>query len=295
MRHHHHHEFPHPEHADDLRAALRDARRGGFDETAAEGRGRRGGRGVGGGPRAGFGPGGGFGPRAGFDPQDEDDPRRGFDRRGGFDPRGGFGPGGGPFGPDGVPEGFDPRFGGPQGRRGRGRGRAPRGDVRTAVLLLLAEEPMHGYQLMRTIAERTGGRWSPSPGAIYPTLSQLEDEGLVSVSQQGGRKLASLTDEGRAHVEENRGSWADPFPAAPTDGEENTVDLRTLTHELMGAVREVGRSASDAQVRAAAGILADAKRSLYRVLAGDVEDAAGDAPADDAAPEAAATEGAEQE
>ncbi len=271
MRHHHHHEFPHPEHTDDLRSAFRDAHRGDFEEAGAEGRGRRGGfggRGVGGGPRSGFGPGTGFGPRTGFDPQDEDDPRRGFDSRGGF------GPGAGPFGPAGMPDGFDPRFGGPRGRRGRGRGRAPRGDVRTAVLLLLAEEPMHGYQLMQTIADRTGGRWSPSPGAIYPTLSQLEDEGLVSVSKDGGRKLASLTDEGRAHVEENRASWPDPFPAAPTDGEQNTVDLRTLTHELMGAVREVGRSASDAQVRAAADILADAKRSLYRVLAGDVEDAA---------------------
>src|SRR5689334_23381353 len=68
-----------------------------------------------------------------------------------------------------------------RGRRG-GRGRVPRGDVRTAVLLLLAEEPMHGYQLMQAVSDRTGGRWSPSPGAIYPTINQLEDEGLVEIT-----------------------------------------------------------------------------------------------------------------
>ncbi|MGH3921940.1 MAG: PadR family transcriptional regulator, partial [Pseudonocardiaceae bacterium] len=73
-------------------------------------------------------------------------------------------------------------------RRGAGRGRAQRGDVRTALLLLLAEQPMHGYQLMQAITERTAGAWRPSPGAIYPTLSQLEDEGLIDTLAQGGRK-----------------------------------------------------------------------------------------------------------
>src|ERR687889_1353345 len=82
------------------------------------------------------------------------------------------------------------------GRRG-GRGRAARGDVRTAVLLLLAEQPMHGYQLMQAIAERSGGRWTPSPGAVYPTISALEDEGLVTVTADAGRKLVTLTDAGR--------------------------------------------------------------------------------------------------
>src|SRR4051794_3835778 len=92
-------------------------------------------------------------------------------------------PEGGPFArPDG-PFGRGRRHGGPRGPRGR----AARGDVRAAVLLLLAEEPMHGYQLMQAIAERSGGRWTPSPGAIYPTLNQLEDEGLVTVTQESGR------------------------------------------------------------------------------------------------------------
>src|SRR3712207_1226108 len=95
--------------------------------------------------------------------------------------------------------------------RGRRRGRVPRGDVRAAVLLLLAEEPMHGYQLMQAIADRTGGRWQPSPGAIYPTISQLEDEGLVTVTAESGRKLVALTDDGREHLDARRETWTDPF------------------------------------------------------------------------------------
>src|ERR1700761_6456628 len=101
--------------------------------------------------------------------------------------------------------------GGPRRRHGGGRGRVPRGDVRAAVLLLLAEEPMHGYQLMQTIADRSGGRWTPSPGAIYPTLNQLEDEGLVTVTAESGRRLATLTESGQQHVAEQSGSWPDPF------------------------------------------------------------------------------------
>ena len=75
-----------------------------------------------------------------------------------------------------------PPFGGPGwggGPFGGGRGRRRRGDVRTAMLMLLAEEPRNGYQLMQTIEERSGGRWRPSPGSVYPTLAQLEDEGLI--------------------------------------------------------------------------------------------------------------------
>src|SRR4051812_1228071 len=115
-----------------------------------------------------------------------------------------------PFPPEGPGHG-------PRGRRG-GRGRAPRGDVRTAVLLLLAEEPMHGYQLMQAIADRSGGRWTPSPGAIYPTISQLEDEGLVTVTAEAGRKQATLTDAGREHVAARRESWPDPFGGSSTGG-----------------------------------------------------------------------------
>jgi DNA-binding PadR family transcriptional regulator len=141
----------------------------------------------------------------------------------------------------------------------------PRGDVRTAVLLLLTEQSMHGYQLMQAIADRSGGSWTPSPGAIYPTISQLEDEGLVSVTADSGRKLVALTEAGREHVEAGRQTWTDPFAgrtaAAPG------ADLRGLLEQLHGAVRQVARTGTDAQLTAAATVLADARRSIYLLLA----------------------------
>ena len=88
--------------------------------------------------------------------------------------------------------GFGP---GPRGPRGRGR-KARRGDIRTAALLLLAEEPRNGYQIMQEVEERSGGVWSPSPGSVYPALAQLEDEGLIRSEEIDGRKLFALTDAG---------------------------------------------------------------------------------------------------
>ena len=168
-------------------------------------------------------------------------------------------------------EGHPGRRGGPHGgprgvRRGPGvRGRVPRGDVRTAVLLLLDEEPMHGYQLMQAIADRSGGRWTPSPGAIYPAINLLEDEGLVTVVAESGRKVATLTDAGRAQVEENRDTWSDPFSA----GRESRTgpDLRSLLEQLHGATRQVGRAGTTEQVAAAAEILSCARRQMYLLLA----------------------------
>jgi DNA-binding PadR family transcriptional regulator len=133
------------------------------------------------------------------------------------------------------------------------------------VLLLLAEQPMHGYQLMQAIAERSGGRWTPSPGAIYPTISQLEDEGLVTVTADAGRKLVALTDAGREHIATRRETWADPFAGRTAAGP--GADLQGLLHQLHQAARQVARTGTDDQRTAAATILADARRSLYLLLA----------------------------
>src|SRR3954452_4281911 len=154
---------------------------------------------------------------------------------------------------------------GPTRHRRGGRGRAPRGDVRTAVLLLLAEQPMHGYQLMRAIADRTGGGWAPSPGAVYPTINQLEDEGLVTVSADAGRRLVTLTDDGRAQLDAHRDTWGDPF--AGYDETAPGADLRRLIREVHDATRQVARAGTDAQRTAAATILSDACRALYLLLA----------------------------
>jgi DNA-binding PadR family transcriptional regulator len=191
----------------------------------------------------------------------------------------------GPFGrhqhhPDDL---FDPRedaspHAARQRGRGRGRGRGgrvPRGDVRTAILLLLDEEPMHGYQLMQAIADRSGGRWTPSPGAIYPSLNQLEDEGLVTLNAESGRKVATLTESGRELVATGRESWADPFS---TFGEARSgPDLRDLLMQLAGATRQLGRSGTPAQVAAAARILDDARRAMYLLLADGPDDGQGEA------------------
>lgn len=186
----------------------------------------------------------------------------------------GFGPGfAGPIDPEETPFGRrhqHPRFGrGPGGRgprgMGRGRGRALRGDVRAAILLLLETEPMHGYQLMQAIADRTGGRWTPSPGAIYPAISLLEDEGLVTARPDAGRKVIELTEAGREYVAANREGWADPFSSDDQAGDR--PDLRGLLMQLHAATRQVGMAGTAAQVEKAATILADARRALYLLLA----------------------------
>lgn len=158
------------------------------------------------------------------------------------------------------------RGGGPRGRGERGRGRAQRGDVRTAVLMLLAESPMHGYQLIQAIEERSSGAWRPSPGAIYPTLNLLEDEGLITTVSEGGRNLATLTDAGRDLLDSLAATRTDPFAGfgSPGGGE----SLVEAFGDLRDPVRQVARSADAAQVEAARALLVDTRRSLYLILAG---------------------------
>ena len=157
--------------------------------------------------------------------------------------------------------------GGRGGPGGRGRGRAQRGDIRTAILLLLTDQPMHGYQIMQAMSDRTGGAWQPSPGAIYPTIAQLEDEGLVTTQEEGGRRLVTLTPEGRAYVEERSARLGDPF-AVFADAP-NRPDLRDPLHQLHAAVRQIEVGGDTAQLEAAAQTLAQARRSLYLILAGE--------------------------
>jgi DNA-binding PadR family transcriptional regulator len=152
---------------------------------------------------------------------------------------------------------------GPGGRRSRAR----RGDVRAAMLLLLEEEPRNGYQLMEEIESRSGGAWRPSPGSVYPALAQLEDEGLIRSDESAGRRSFELTDEGRAYVEDNRESLGSPWDEAGEEVPSAFVDLRTLIGQLGMATLQVAQSGNEEQLAEAKQVLADARKSLYRILA----------------------------
>src|SRR3984957_14138727 len=105
-----------------------------------------------------------------------------------------------PRGPRGFGD-FGPGFGfGPPRGFGRHQGKARRGDIRTAALLLLAEEPRNGYAIMQEVEQRSSGLWRPSPGSVYPALAQLEDEGLILSEEIDGRKRFAITDAGREQI-----------------------------------------------------------------------------------------------
>ena len=195
-------------------------------------------------------------------------------------PHGGFGPGpGADFGPG---PGFGPAFG-PGSRPGRGRHRgrgARRGDVRAAVLALLTERPMHGYELIQQIEERSGGVWRPSPGSIYPTLQLLADEGLVSGDETGGRRLFTLTVSGRE--EAARRTDASPFTQERDETFEVAHRFREELGQLAMAVWQVAQVGTDAQRAEILGVLADARRRAYQLLADGSPAAAGEADPDPA-------------
>jgi DNA-binding PadR family transcriptional regulator len=173
-----------------------------------------------------------------------------------------------PFDPEFGP-GFGPGYGpGGRGPRGRGR-RARRGDIRAAALLLLAEEPRNGYQLMQELEERSGGVWRPSPGSVYPALAQLEDEGLVRTIEQDGRKLFELTDAGRAHVEEQRDRLGAPWETVAEGVPGELHGLRRATKALAVAAMQVAQTGTRPQLEEAQRVLDEARRALYRLLAGD--------------------------
>ncbi|HEV2975101.1 MAG TPA: PadR family transcriptional regulator [Solirubrobacteraceae bacterium] len=189
-------------------------------------------------------------------------PRHRHDRHRGFGGPEGFGLGGFGFGP-----------GGP---RGRGRGRkARRGDIRTAALLLLAEEPRNGYQIMQEVEERSDGVWRPSPGSVYPALAQLEDEGLIRSEQSDGRKLFALTDDGRAHVEQRPDDATAPWAQMSGDISDDAHEIAGLMRQLASAFVQVMRTGSPTQIAKARDVLDTARRDLYRILADGDEGSSG--------------------
>jgi DNA-binding PadR family transcriptional regulator len=140
-----------------------------------------------------------------------------------------------------------------------------------ALMLLLAEEPRNGYQLMQVIEERSDGRWRPSPGSVYPVLSQLEDEGLVRAAEREGAKVFELTDAGRNQVEEAKDATP-PWEIEEDDGLAGRRDMRRLVGEVAQAAMMVVHAGDEQQLAQAAETLKNARRTLYRILADNVED-----------------------
>lgn len=196
--------------------------------------------------------------------------------------------GGGRHGPagrhGGGPAGHGPRGGWKEGRGPRGGGRRRRGDVRLAALLLIAEEPRNGYQVIEELAERTNGAWRPSSGAVYPALAQLEDEGLIEAFDNEGRKAFRLTEAGEEHVES--------LEQVPRPWDQASEHARHQRHSMGGgresgmlwstlgqvgmATQAVSQSGDPRVVNAATDLLERAKKDLYRLLA-DGADATGPA------------------
>ena len=185
----------------------------------------------------------------------------------------------------------DPRMhGGPGGHGPRGphggRKRARRGLIRGAILHLLSERPMHGYELINELEQRTGGRWKPSPGSVYPTLSALEDEGLINAVEIDGKKRYELTDAGRTWLQERAeerpgfdGPDGPPWAGRRFGGFGDfgsMGELRRVGGEVFGQLRQIGRFGSSDQQAQAKAILDRARDELYAVMAqprGDDEDA----------------------
>lgn len=166
----------------------------------------------------------------------------------------------------GGPGGFG-GFDGPPFRGGPRRAR--RGDVRAAILALLAERPMHGYEIIGELDERTQGAWRPSPGSVYPTLQMLEEEDLVAGEEADGKRRFTLTATGKAQAEAAEGPK--PWEALLEGGGPDLVTLRESLQATMHAVKQIFRVGTPAQQARAAEILADTRRRLYEVLATDDE------------------------
>jgi DNA-binding PadR family transcriptional regulator len=159
--------------------------------------------------------------------------------------------------------------------------------VRAAILSVLADagadQEINGYGVIQAIGERSAGAWRPSPGSVYPTISQLEDEGLVATEESRGRRVLRLTEEGRQYAADNRGEldavWEgfDPEPSAPRSGSRagggpDYAQLKPEIGQLMSAVWQIATQGTDRQRAEAISVLVETRRKLYGLLAADQDE-----------------------
>ena len=159
---------------------------------------------------------------------------------------------------DGLREAFTSRVEGLGGHR----------DIRSAILIELADAPMHGYQLIQAIQERSHGAWTPTPGSVYPTLQLLTDEGLASATQDGERKVYALTDAGK---EVAAALTSDDEPNGPSrrGWDPERAALPKAGVKLAQALGQVGMNGSKEQQERAVAIIDEARKKLYSILAED--------------------------
>jgi DNA-binding PadR family transcriptional regulator len=148
----------------------------------------------------------------------------------------------------------------------RGRGRGRRGDVRVAILALLNERPMHGYEMMQELDDRTQGLWKPSPGSLYPALQLLEDQGLVRSETTDGRRQFTLTDAGRTELS-SRPRAAAPWESMVHDADQGDMALRAALHHVAVAVHQVAEAGTPEQKERADALLKELRRQMYLLLA----------------------------
>lgn len=154
-----------------------------------------------------------------------------------------------------------------EGRRRGGRMR--RGDIRTAILAILAEEAGHGYDVIQRLEEKTCGAWRPSPGSVYPTLQLLEDEGLLRSGEHDGKRVYEITDEGRAQAT-NRIEDAGGTPWEIAGRSDTRVgEFRNAVRQLLVASKQVSASGNQKQVERMLEILKRARKEIYTMLAED--------------------------
>ncbi len=148
---------------------------------------------------------------------------------------------------------------------GYGGRRARRGDVRAAILALLAERSMHGYEMIQELEERTQGTWKPSAGSIYPTLQLLKDEGLIRGEEADGKRRFELTDEGRAANEERTGDA--PWDEVTAGADPDMLQLARSMKQLNESIAQAFRAADDAQRVRVRELLDETRKKIYGILA----------------------------
>lgn len=166
-----------------------------------------------------------------------------------------------PFGP---PGGFGV---GGSGRFGRGP-KAGRGDVKLGILALLSEVSCHGYEIMQELSARSNGMWQPSPGSVYPTLQALEDQELLISDMVEGKRVYSITENGRSFLESNRRQLP-PWEELGGNERNALFDFRKDAFQLGAAMMQIAQTGSQDQIQRARKLLADTRKAVYRILSED--------------------------